>query len=156
MSKAAREAFADWMMVVAAPLLAVSLFLPWSHQFSASFWARYGATAIVRGIPRNPTAWQIYSTADVFLALVAVGLLAAALRGGRTARLVVAAATAVALAFTVHALSVPPTNGANVFDPTLNPPAYTANSPGSGPGETLALIALALGMGGLLLSFTAD
>jgi hypothetical protein len=155
-SKGVREAFADWMMVVAAPLLALSLFLTWSHQFSASFLARYGATPILQGVPRNPNAWQVYSIADVFMAIVAVGLLAAALRGGRTARLVVALAAAVALAFTIHALSVPPTSGDNVFDPSLVPSGYAANSPAAGLGETLALVALTVGLGGLLLSFTAD
>ncbi|MFZ0043912.1 MAG: hypothetical protein WAK93_21560 [Solirubrobacteraceae bacterium] len=156
MTKGVREAFADWMMVLAAPLLGLSLFLTWSHQFSASFESRYSGTAILRGIPRNPNAWQVYSVADVFLAVVAVGLLAVALRGGPVARLVVALAAAIAIAFTLHALSVPPTNGANLFDPTLRPPGYTPNSPGSGAGEIVALIALGLGLGGLLVSFTAD
>jgi hypothetical protein len=155
-SKRTREAVADWMMVLASPLLLLSLFLTWSHQFSASFSSSYGAAAVLQGIPRDPNAWQVYSAADVVLALVAAGLLGVALRGGRAARLVAVLCVAVALAFVLHALSGPPTNGANVFDTTLTPPAYTANSPTAGAGETVALIALALGFGGLLLSFTAD
>jgi hypothetical protein len=155
-SKGTREAVADWLTVLASPLLLLSLFLTWSHQFSASFMSSYQAAPVLHGIPRDPNAWQVYSAADVLLALVAAGLLAVALRGGRTARLVVALSVAVALAFALHALSVPPTNGANLFDPTLTPPDYTANSPTAGAGETLAVIALALGFGGLLLSFTAD
>ena len=66
------------------------------------------------------------------------------------------AALAIATAFTLHALSAPPTNGATLFDPTLSPPGYAPNPPGAGRGETLALVALGLGLGALALSFTAD
>ena len=38
----------------------------------------------------NPDAWQVYTTADVLLALLSVGLLVTALRGGRTLRIVMA------------------------------------------------------------------
>jgi hypothetical protein len=143
-------------MVLASPLLLLSLFLTWSHQFSASLLSSYGAAAVLQGIPRDPNAWQVYSAADVLLAMVAAGLLGVALRGGRTARLVVALCVAVALAFTLHALSVPPTNGANLFDPTVTAADRGANSATAGTGETVAVIALAVGFGGLLLSFTAD
>jgi hypothetical protein len=147
---------ADWAMVLGGVVLLISLFLPWSHQLSASVRARYGASAALRGVASDPTAWQVYSAVDVGLALLAGGLLAGALHGGRTARLGLMAALAVAAAFTLHALSVPPTNGATLFDPGLSPPGYTPNPPGAGPGETLALVALGLGLGGLALSFTAD
>jgi hypothetical protein len=92
----------------------------------------------------------------VILALLAGTLLIAALRGRRVARAVLLVALVIAAAFTLHALSVPPTNGVNLYDPTLTPPGYTATSPGAGPGETLALIALGSGLAGALLSFTAD
>jgi hypothetical protein len=147
---------ADWMMMVAALALLASLFLPWSHQLSGAVRAQYGASAALQGVPSDPTAWQVYSAVDVLLALLAGGLVAGALRGGRAARLGLMAALALAAAFTLHALSTPPTNGATLFDPTLNPPGYTLNSPSAGTGETLALIALGLGLGGLALSFTAD
>ncbi len=143
-------------MVIAGVALLASLFLPWSHQLSASVRAHYGASAALRGVPRDPTAWQVYSAVDVVLALLAGGLLASALRGGRPARLVLMVALAVAAAFTLHALSTPPTNGAALFDPALHPPGDVPNAVGAGRGETLALIALALGIGGLALSFTAD
>ncbi len=155
-SKGLRETVADWLMALAAPILLGSLFLTWSHQFSASFASRYGGTAVLQGIARDPNAWQVYSAADVLLALVAAGLLAVAMWGGRTRRLALTFALAVALAFTVHAISVPPTNGAVVFDPSLSPPAYVHNSPAAGTGETLALVALVLGSAGALLSFTVD
>lgn len=155
MSKGAREAIGDWLMTLAGPILLVSLFLTWSHQFSRAFLARYGATAALQGIPRAPDAWQVYSTADVLLALVAAGLLAVALLGGRGRRLALAVGLAVAIAFTIHALSVPPTNGALLFDPSASPPGYAAASPSSGAGEVVALVALTLGGIGVLLSFSA-
>ena len=46
-------------------------------------------------------------------------------------------AVAVALAFTLHALSRPPTNGANIFDPSLNVPSYASTAPpAQGPEKT--------------------
>ncbi|MGZ4294583.1 MAG: hypothetical protein ACXVRM_10115, partial [Solirubrobacteraceae bacterium] len=109
MSKGMRETISDWLMAIAAPLLLDSLFLTWSHQLSASLRARYGATAALAGVPVDPNAWQVYSAADVLLALVAVGLFLVALLGGRGRRVVLALALAVALGFVIHALSVPPT-----------------------------------------------
>jgi hypothetical protein len=141
-------------MVAAAALLLVSLFLVWSHQLSAAVIRRYGATGTFDGIPRAPDAWQLYTAADVLLALLAVALLLAALRGNRTLRMVLVAAVAIAIAFVVHAVAVPPTNGANVFDPRTD--GYIATGASSGPGETLALVALALAAAALLVSFTAD
>jgi hypothetical protein len=140
-------------MVIAGLALLGSLFLPWSHQLSGSVLAQYGASAALQGVPRDPTAWQAYSAVDVLLALLAGGLPAAALRGGRPARLGLMAALVVAVAFTLHALSAPPTNGATLFDAGVG---YAPESPGAGAGETLALVALGLGLGGLALSFTAD
>lgn len=112
-------------------MLLVALFLPWSHQRASP------------GFPHSPTAWQVYSIVDVLLAVLAGGLLAVALLGGRTARVVVLLGAALALAFTVHALGVPPSNGA------------IAGSPASGAGEPTAIVALAVAIAGLALSFTA-
>jgi len=156
MSKANRELLADWLMLLASPVVLGSLYLTWSHQLSRSLRAAYGATALLRGVPRDPTAWQVYSVADVLLALVAAGLLGAALRGQRTMRVVLAPALAVGLVFTVHAMSVAPTNGATVFDSAAAPPRYVADAATSGTGETAALVGLVLGLAGVLLSFTAD
>ena len=156
MSKGARETISDWLMAIAGPVLLGSLFLTWSHQLSAGVRARYGGTAALAGVPANPTAWQVYSGADVLLALVAGGFMVVALWGGRGRRIALALAVVVALAFVIHALSVPPANGALLFDPTLTPPGYSANTVGSGVGEVLALIALALGGLGVGLAFTVD
>ncbi len=146
----------DWLMALAGPILLGSLFLTWSHQFAAGFLARYGASAVVQGTPRDPNAWQVYSAADVLLALVAGGLLVVALWGGRRRRLAVALAVAVALAFTAHAIAVPPTNSVSVFDPSASPPRYAANYPAAGSGEIVALVALIMGAAGVAISFTAD
>ncbi|MGZ4299432.1 MAG: hypothetical protein ACXVVK_20535 [Solirubrobacteraceae bacterium] len=156
MSKGARETISDWLMAIAGPLLLGSLFLTWSHQLSTGFKARFDATAALAGVPADPTAWQVYSGADVLLALVASGLLAVALWGGRARRVALALALIVALLFVIHALNVPPTNGAVVFDPTVTPPADAANPVSSGAGEVLALVALALGSAGVALAFTVD
>jgi hypothetical protein len=132
LSREVREVVADWLMLLGAVALLVALFLPWSHQ-----------QALPR-FPSSQTAWQVYSVVDVLLAVLAAGLLAVALLGGRVARLVVVLAAAVAVAFSVHALSVPPSNGA------------AARSSASGTGEVLATVALGVAIAGLALSFTAE
>jgi hypothetical protein len=142
------------MMMAAGVLLLISLFLVWSHQLSAAVVTRYAGTGTFDGIPRNPDAWQVYTSADVLLALLSVGLLVTALRGGRTLRIVLTAAVAIALAFVVHALGTPPTNGADVFDPATR--TYVATGAHAGIGVTVALVALAVAAAALLLSFTAD
>lgn len=132
MSRELREVIADWLMLFGAIALLIALFLPWSHQ---------------RGFPGFPgslSAWQVYSIVDVLLAALAAGLVAVALLGGRAARVVVLLGAAVAVAFAVHALGVPPSNGA------------AGGSPSSGAGEVVALVALGISIAGLALSFTAE
>ena len=133
MSRELREVLADWLMLFGAVTLLVALFLPWSHQRP------------LPGFSHSPTAWQVYSVVDVLLALLAGGLLAVALLGGRAARVVVLLAAAVAVAFTVHALSVPPSNG-----------ALAGAAPVSGAGEVVAIAALGIAIAGLALSFTTE
>jgi hypothetical protein len=141
-------------MMAASVLLLISLLLVWTHQLSPAVVARYAGTGTFDGIPRNPDAWQVYTSADVLLALVSVGLMVAALRGGRTIRMVLIAAVAVALAFVVHALGTPPTTGASVFAPATR--SYVATGAHAGIGVTVALVALAAAAAALLLSITAD
>jgi len=156
-SKETRETLSDWFVVAGALMLFGSLFLTWSHQLSRSFLALFGAYGPLRGVPRDPTAWQVYSAADVCLAVLAAGLFGVALIGSRTARLVALFASALGLAFVLHALDSPPTNGAaNIFNPANSVPNYLPLSPGAGLGETVALIALGLAMAGLALSLTID
>ena len=156
MSNDRRELVADWLVIVGAIGLFISLFLPWSHQFSAAFLAEWGASDLLRGVPHDPTAWQVYASTDVLLALLAIALVVVALKGSRRVRAGAAAAAAVGLAFTLRALSTPPTNGANIFDPSLSVPNYFPNTATAGIGETLAVIAIVVSLIGLVLSFTAD
>ncbi|MGA2927987.1 MAG: hypothetical protein ABSG43_18735, partial [Solirubrobacteraceae bacterium] len=111
-SREAREGIADWLIVIGSVLLAGSLFLTWSHQLSRSVLSAYGHSQLLRGVPADPTAWQVYSVMDVALGLLAVGLFAVALIGARGARVVALAGCSIGFAFTVHALSDPPTNHA--------------------------------------------
>ncbi len=154
MTAARRELLADWLTLLGAGVLFASLFLTWSHQFSPSFLAAWGNSAALHGVPRDPTAWQVYGIVDFLLALLAVVLVLLALIGRRMARLIAFLACILALVFIVHALGHPPTNGTNVFDPTSG--SYVPNAPSSGGGEVVAVGALALAIAGLGLSFTAD
>jgi hypothetical protein len=151
-----REVVADWLIVVGAALLFISLFLAWSHQFSPTFLLEFGTADLLRGVPRDPTAWQVYSVMDVLLALLCVALIAAAMIGNRRIRIGAAAAAAVALGFTFHALSAPPTNGANIFRAAYSVPQYASPGATAGVGETVAIIGLVLALSGLAFSFTAD
>ena len=99
MSKGVREVISDWLMLLAAPILLLSLFLTWSHQFSRVVPGPRRPLGALAGVPRDPTAWQVYSVADVLLALLAAGLLAVALRGSRPGAVAVLLGLGVALAF---------------------------------------------------------
>jgi hypothetical protein len=151
-----RELFADWLIMAGGLGLLISVFLTWSHQFSAAFLLRFGSSSQLQGVPRDPTAWQVYSAADVLLAMLAAALIGVALIGGRRVRVGALVATALGLAFTLHALSTPPTNGANVFDPSLSVPGYFPSAPTAGPGASLAIAALGVALVGLAVSLTAD
>jgi hypothetical protein len=154
-SEARRESVADRLIVLSAGALFLSLFLTWSHQFSMAFITRAGAAVQLHGVAPSPTAWQVYSVADLLLALLAGALLWVALIGGRVARVIALLAALLGLAFTIHALAAPPTNGVNVADPALGT-GYAPASPSAGGGEIVAIAALALAIAGLGLSFTAD
>jgi hypothetical protein len=146
---------ADWLIVVGAVGLVVSLFLVWSHQFSRAFVTRVGADQL-QGIPRDPTAWQVYSIADVLMALLAAGLFTVALVGGRRARISALVTAVLGLVFTLHAISVAPTIGTNVADTGAGPGHFFQSSATSGAGEVIAVVALGTAIAGLALSFTAD
>ncbi len=150
------ELAGDCLIIAGALLLFGSLFLTWSHQFSRAFLAEWGAAPVLSGVPRNPTAWQVYSVADVLLVLLAVALPAVALVGGRRARLVLLAAAGVALAFTVHARNEAPTNGAAFFQPMLGTPGYVPNMPTAGSGESVAIVALGTAIVGVVLTLGAE
>ena len=150
------ELLADWLIVAGGIGLFISLFLTWTHQFGAPLLAQFAASSQLQGIPHNPTAWQVYSAADVLLALLSLALILIALVGGRRSRIGALVASAIALAFALHELSKPPTNGANIFDPSLSVPGYFPVGATAGPGITVAIAALGVALIGLALSFTAD
>lgn len=136
----------------AAGLLA-SLFLTWSHQFSPALLSQLAGSPLLRDVPHDPDAWQVYSVVDVALAALASALVLVAALGGWRARLGVLAASAPALAFTLHALAVPPTNGADISGVAAGA-RNVPNSPGAGVGETVALAALAVAITGLAVSLS--
>jgi hypothetical protein len=133
--------------------LLVSLFLPWSDERSPQLLAAFGRSPALQGIPAHASAWQVYSTADVALALLVVAITAAALAGSTRARLLTGAGAALGLAFAVHALGTPPTAGLTLAGRTSTGAVrYLADSATAGLGEIVAIAALALGCSGLLLS----
>ena len=150
-----RETIADWMIVFGALLLLLSLFLTWSHQFTNTFVQEVGADQL-RGVPREPTAWQVYSIADVLLALLAAALVVAALVAGRGARISALVAAVLALVFTIHASNVAPTNGVNIAVPNAGVAHLVPSTATSGGGEVVAIVALGIAIVGLALSFTVD
>ena len=152
--RARSERAADFVMVIAGVLLAASTFLVWSHQFSPATLARDGSSLALQGVPHDPDAWQVYSTVDVLLALLAIALVAVALAGDRTARWVLLAALVVAIVFCVHAVTVAPTNGALIGDPATG--GYVDTGATSGVGEVVALAALALGGAGIVTTLLID
>ena len=150
-----REGIADWLIVFGALLLLLSLFLTWSHQFTNTFVQEVGADQL-RGVPREPTAWQVYSIADVLLALLAAALVVAALVAGRGARISALVAAVLALVFTIHASNVAPTNGVNIAVPNAGVAHLVPSTATSGGGEVVAIVALGIAIVGLALSFTVD
>lgn len=146
---------ADRLVVVGALGLLISLFMSWSHQLPSPANQPPGAGLVFRGVPADPTAWQVYSAVDVLLALLAAALVAAVVAGGTRARIVLLVAVAVALAFTAHALAVPPTNGATLLNPRAVVPAYLPSTATAGVGETLAIASLGIAGAGLVLGLAA-
>jgi hypothetical protein len=152
-----REALANWLIVVAGVALFGSLFMAWSHQFSAAFLKVFGRPGgPVHGAPLSPTAWQVYSAADILLAVLALGLVASAIAGSHVVRVAAAIAAAIGLAFAVHAIIDPPTTQTVIFNPAFSVPQLASPGATAAAGETVAVIALVLALGGLGLSFTAD
>jgi hypothetical protein len=139
-----RETLGDWLMLLGAAITALSLFLVWSHQLPPGVRAAAGS-----GVPAAPTAWQVYSAADVLLALLVVAVAYVAFAGSRAVRVTTTVAALVALAFVLHAHGTPPTDGV-ALAPPLGPVHATP-----GAGESVATAGLIVALAGLGLSFTA-
>jgi hypothetical protein len=154
LTRAARErgpeAVADWLIVVGGVGLFLSLFFTWSHQVSAALVTAADDSGILRGVPPDPTGWQVYSVADELLALLGVCLVAVALLGSARVKVVVLLACGVAGVFVLHALSVPPTNGVLLIDPASG--NYVPRHATAGGGETVAIAALGAAIAGLAIS----
>jgi hypothetical protein len=150
------EPLGSWLILAGAVVLFASLFLTWSHQFSPLLLGEFGSSEVLNGVPRDPTAWQVYSSADVLLAVLAAALIAASMFGNRAARQCAMVAALIALIFVVHALAVPPTNGVLVFNPANSVPDYVPNTPGAGIGETFAILGLLAAIAGLAIALRAD
>jgi hypothetical protein len=150
-----RGVIADWLVFVSAVGLFLSLFLAWS-RLSPSYLALGDQLRALQGVPHDPTAWQVYSAADVVLAVLAAGLIVVALVGTTRGQVCALVAAFLALGFVIHATTAPPTNGAaGAFRPSLGVPAYVAPAPAPGPGETLAIVALVVAIGGIAVSMRA-
>jgi hypothetical protein len=143
------DAVADWAILIGGVGLFFSLFFTWSHQISPAVLSAADGSGVLQGVPRDPTGWQVYSVLDVLLALLGVALVAVALRGSARPRVVVLLACVVAVVFVLHALSAPPTNGVLVFDGSGG---YARRPATAGAGETVALVSLAVALGGVALS----
>ncbi len=154
-SKDDRSLIADWLVLFSALVLCLSLFLTWS-SLSPAYIALADKLRTLQGVPHDPTAWQVYSAADVLLALLVIALIGVALKGPRKVRIGVLVACFIALAFAVHAEGAPPTNGATTFRPSAGLRSRVPPAPAPGAGETAAIIALVGAIGGLALSLTAD
>ena len=156
MSKDGRSLIASWVTLFSAIVLWISLFLTWS-RLSPAYVALADKLQSLQGVSVDPTAWQVYSGADVVLALLAAALLGVALSGPRKARICILVACVLALAFTIYALGTPPTNGApTALRPSVGVASSVAPSPTPGAGETAAIIALVGAIGGLALSLASD
>jgi len=146
----------DWLTVAGAVALFASLFLVWSHQFPPALARQPGLSVALRGIPADPDGWQVYSIADVLLAVLATALAGVALRGSRRARLALVVPAAVGLAFAIHAAGTPPTNGLDVVNPAAPARGYLGSRYATaGEGETVAIVGLAVALAGLGLGLVS-
>jgi hypothetical protein len=145
----ARQLVADWLQVIGGLALLASLFLAWSHQYPAAVLAAPGMRAALAGVPQDATAWEVYSAADVLIALVAVALVLSGVVGIGRARTALVVVVALALGFTIHAASVAPTSGVDVIVPGQS--HFVRELARSGPGETVAILALVGAMVGVAL-----
>ncbi len=147
MARSPRERTGAWLQAAGAAGLFGSLFLTWSHQYPSMVLSRPSVSTALVGVPRDASAWQVYAVVDVLLALLAGALVVSVALGARWRPLLVLFA-AVALAFAAHALAAPPTNGVDLVVPGSG--RYLARAATAGPGEIVAIVALAVAIVGML------
>lgn len=153
----ARPGIGEALTGLGGVALLLSLFLPWSRQLTPQLAAAVGHAPALLGVVANPTAWQVYTSADVVLALLAAALMALGARpaAGPALRWSATAAAVLAMAFVAHALVVAPTRGV-LFAHQVHGRAgavsgtrYLPHTATRGSGEVLALGALAVALLGL-------
>jgi hypothetical protein len=155
-SKDDRGVIADWVVLLSGVLLFASLFLAWS-RLSPAYVAVADRLQTLQGVPPDPTAWQVYSAADVVLAVLAASLAVIALVGNKRGQIGAMVAALLALAFAIHAVGAAPTNGApDALRASADVTQYVAPAPDPGAGETLAIIALVSAIAGLGVSLVSD
>lgn len=163
MPTARHAAAARWLIAAGAAALFVALFLTWSRQVTGRALRVLGRLGGLQGVSIQASAWQVYTMADVLLALLAGGLIALAVvrvAPAGPAWLIAMLAVLGALAFVVHALAVPPTNGLLLVHPagtrsTGDHIHYVWTGARAGAGEVAAIAGLAVALIGLAVSGVA-
>jgi hypothetical protein len=133
-----------------AAALIGSEFLTWSHQLGPAE-RRILHGAVLFGVPTKPDAWQVYAIAGEVLAALAIGVVAAGLWGQRRVRALALAAVILGLIFVIRAAGTPPTNGLLLVAGGGDARQYLTDPATPGPGETVAIVGLALCAVGLVL-----
>lgn len=155
MTRRRLELAADWLLIACAVGLVASEFLTWSHQYPRAALTVPGFAVALRGVPRDATAWQVYSGADVLIAMLAPALFACALLERPRVRLVMLVLVGGALAFALHALAVPPTNGVDIAIPLAGHSRSLRVLAGAGAGETVAIGVLGVALAALAAALVA-
>ena len=130
-----------------AVILAVSLFLTWSHQLPRAERIDVSSAALY-GVPADPDAFQVYAIVGEVLAVLAIVCAAAGLWGQRQTHAWVLLCVLLGLAFVIHAAGDAPTNGLLL---SRGHSGYVADPASAGPGESVAIVGLAVAGVGLLL-----
>jgi hypothetical protein len=139
----------DLLTGLGAGLLLVSLFLTWSHQLGRSERDHFSPAALA-GVAADPTAFQVYASAGIVLALLAGAIAAAGLWGQRPLQALALAGASAGLAFVIRAAASAPTNGVLLAQGTGAHARYISDPATAGTGETLAMVGLICVVAGLL------
>jgi hypothetical protein len=154
----ARSRLATALVVCGALGLLGSLFLEWRISPVHNFLILFGALDRIGGFfAADRTGWQLYSVANILLALLTALLLVAAFVRRRPLRAVAAILALAGLAFAIHALLATPgpTGSRTAIGGSGAGPIVSRDVPALyaavGPGETVAIVALTLAVLGLAI-----
>ncbi len=137
-----------------------SLFADWRTSPFRNFLFLFGALNRVGGLLQGDrSAWQLYSIADILLAALAVLLVVVAAIDRWQLRAVAVLPTIAGLVFAIRAVVDPPAFltvsevfGTNAAAASVPARVVRYFAPQSGPGETIAIVALAIALSGLALA----